>query len=782
MPNAPSQNVCSFCRQPLREMGDSESIHPGDAPTKKTTAELEPVLPAWLRDARANARRAEAEKTAEDAQAEAEHPAPKKEEAPDLLAGLASAAREDQDDEIPEWMRGAAPVSATPVKPEKNTEKTFPRRQELRWGDTDELGGMATTPIPSAPESGDALLPWMRGTETEPAEEKDEVSNWLNRRADTPQEASPVSPFASGTVKPPVTGELTDWLDKARSEIEATPATPEIESGDSLGEWLSNQLRGDAAPEQAATSESFNADIDLPDWMKPPGESVPPRKEEARASSLPDWMSPETEKSAAPTQDAGQTDLPTWMQTPPAPPAQKAEATPAPDWMAAFREQDLSAEVKAPFAAPGPEVPSAPAFVPSQESLENEQAGELFSADMPDWLSNIAPTEQKSEAPATAGEPPREAIAPADLPSWVQAMRPVETVLPDAQSTRPLPEGPLEDNGPLAGLRGVLPLGELIQPGKPKAHAIRLQVSEAQQADASLLEQMLATETQAEPLRGGGRLVSQRVLRWVLSALMILLVSSLLMIGSRTVPLPVTPPDESSLILSTLDALPESAPVLMIFDYEPALAGELEAAAAPLMDRLLGLRHPRVTILSTSPTGAALAEHFFAKTQAQHNYLPEQNYVNLGYLPGGTIGILSFAENPLAAMPSMLWASPAAQDVNRLADYAAILLLTDQAETARAWVEQTASHREGRPLVVISSAQAAPMIQPYLFSGQVNGLVSGLRGGAAFESASGTGSPVRDYWDTYNFATLFAALLIVLGGLWNWIAGARARQRGLGDI
>ncbi len=763
MPNAPTQNVCSFCRQPLREVEGDPGFRPGESPTKKTTADLEPVLPAWLRDVRANARRADAEKTAEDAQSEAEHPAPPKETPPDLLAGLASAAREDQDDEIPDWMRGAAPVSTTPIKPEKK-DQTFPRRQEIRWENEpeDEMGGMATTPIPTAPESGDALLPWMRGTGQEPTEEKDEVSSWLDRQEPAPAEPPAISPFASGTFKPPGTGELTDWLDKASAEIERPAAAPETDSGDSLGKWLSNLPRDSVPAETSDVSETFQADINLPDWMKPAEDLPAAQKQEAEIPPLPDWMKPAEE--------------------PPAAPSKKMEATPAPDWMASLRGQESSAEANASFAEPGPEVPRAPAFVPSQESLDHEQAEELFSVDMPDWLSNIAPTEQKPEADALPGETAREQISPADLPSWVQAMRPVETVLPDAQSTRPLVEGPMEDNGPLAGLRGVLPLGGLIQPGKPKAHAIRLQVSEAQQADASLLEQMLAAETQAEPLRGGGRLVSQRILRWVISALLILLVSFLLMSGSRSVPLPVTLPEESSQILSTLDTLPEGAPLLMIFDYEPALAGELEAAAAPLVDRVLGLRHPRVTILSTSPTGAALAERFFANTQARHNYQREQNYINLGYLPGGTIGILSFAENPLAAMPSMLWATPAAQDVNRFADFAAILLLTDQAETARAWVEQTASHREGRPLLVVSSAQAAPMIQPYLFSGQVNGLVSGLRGGAAFESTSGVESPVRIYWDTYNFATLFAALLIVLGGLWNWIAGARARQQGLGEI
>ncbi len=751
MPNPPGQNVCSFCRQPLRAPEDSQPIRPGELPTKKTTAELEPVLPDWLKDARANARRvdADAARAAEQAQAAVERPAPKKEEVPDLLAGLESASREEQEDDIPEWMCGAAPAPAErPAKPEK-PEQTFPRRQEIHWGDetksagllrSEEMGGMATLPIPSAPESagllrlsagllrlsGDAMLPWMRGAGDEPAAEKDErkPSNWLAGQSAAPQEQPPVSPFPTGSLQPPSTGELTGWLDKVGAEAAAPTDQPAAESGDSVGDWLSSLPRGEDLPAPAESSgASFGEDIDLPAWMKPAAE--PPAESKG--------------------------DAPGWMREPPA-------------------------NESARLAEPAPEVPRAPAFVPGAETAESSQGNELFSIEMPDWLSNIAPTDQKS---ASAGT--QEAIAPADLPSWVQAMRPVESILPGLPFTVPSAEGPLEENGPLAGLRGVLPTaGGLIQPGKPKVQAIRLQSSEAQQSSAALLEQMLAAETQAKPLRGGGRLVSQRVLRWIISAMLILLVTFTLLGGSQSVPLPAALPEESNLMLPVIDLLAEGAPVLMIFDYEPALAGEMEAAAAPFVDRVLGLRRPRVTILSTSPTGAALAERFMAATQSRHNYRGGEDYVNLGYLPGGTAGILSFAENPRAALPLPGWDSAAAQGVSRFPDYKAVILLTDQAETARAWVEQTGATRAGLPLLVVSSAQAAPMIQPYLLSGQVNGLVSGLRGGAAFESSSGLGSPVRRYWDAYNFATLFAALLIVFG-LWNFLAGARARRQGLDE-
>lgn len=714
MPNPPGQNVCSFCRQPLRVPEDNQSIRPGELPTKKTTAELEIVLPDWLKDARANARRVDAENAAVEAQDAVEHPAPKKEEVPDLLAGLESASRDEQDDDIPEWMRGAAPSSAErPAKPEK-PEQTFPRRQEIHWDDE------RSNPVDKRSNPVD-----------EPATEKDEVSDWLAGKSAAPQEKPPVSPFAGGTFPSlPSAGEATDWLEKVGSESAAPASQPAAESGDSIGDWLSSLPRGEALPAPAESSEtSFGEDIALPDWMKSAAESP-----------------------AAPKEKQAETSAPDWMQEPPA---------------------DESARL----AEPAPEVPRAPAFVPSAEPAESSQENELFSIEMPDWLSNIAPSDQKSAPSET-----QEAIGPANLPSWVQAMRPVESILPGESFTVPSAEGPLEENGPLAGLRGVLPMaGGLIQPGKPKAQGIRLQSSETQQSSASLLEQMLAAETQAKPLRGGGRLVSQRVLRWVISAMLILLVTFTLLGGSQSVPLPAVLPEESNLMLPVIDLLPEGAPVLMIFDYEPALAGEMEAAAAPFVDRVLGLRRPRVTILSTSPTGAALAERFMAATQARHNYRGGEDYVNLGYLPGGTAGILSFAENPRAAMPLPGWDSAAAQGVSRFSDYKAVILLTDQAETARAWVEQTGAARAGLPLLVVSSAQAAPMIQPYLLSGQVNGLVSGLHDGAAFESSSGLGSPVRRYWDAYNFATLFTALLIVFGGLWNFLAGARARRQGLDE-
>jgi hypothetical protein len=289
---------------------------------------------------------------------------------------------------------------------------------------------------------------------------------------------------------------------------------------------------------------------------------------------------------------------------------------------------------------------------------------------------------------------------------------------------------------------------------------------------------MLASETTAKPLHTDSSVVlSQRVLRWVVTGILLVLITVNLLSGLQLLPLPSQLSSEGELAKSAILGLPDDAPVLMIFDYEPALAGELDVAAGSFVDQMIALHHPRITILSTSPTGPALADRFMNTSQARG-----QEYINLGYLPGESSGILAFAMNPRNAMPNQAaWDLPVAQDVTRFSDYALVILLTDRAETARAWVEQTAGQRNGRPFVIISSAQAAPLIQPYLLSGQVNGLVSGLHEGAAFEQAAGNDGLARQYWDAYDLSILVVCLVIVIGGLWNLLQGIRFRRQGVNE-
>ncbi len=100
-------------------------------------------------------------------------------------------------------------------------------------------------------------------------------------------------------------------------------------------------------------------------------------------------------------------------------------------------------------------------------------------------------------------------------------MRPVEFA---ASKPPPVEEGAdrVESVGPLAGLRGVLPAEpDVSRVGKPSGYSIKLQVSDAQQTHANLLETLVKEEGLARPIPQRSVISPQHVLRLVISVVLI---------------------------------------------------------------------------------------------------------------------------------------------------------------------------------------------------------------------------------------------------------------------
>ena len=235
-------------------------------------------------------------------------------------------------------------------------------------------------------------------------------------------------------------------------------------------------------------------------------------------------------------------------------------------------------------------------------------------------------------------------------------MRPVEAVIHEAASG--IEDQAPEREGPLAGLRGVIPLLPIGSSRRPKALSLTLQATDEHQASAGLLEQILASETAPRPLVTSDFLASQRVLRWALTGLVIVVLGAMILLRSQSMPISTALPVHVSSASNAIANIPENSQVLVVIDYEPALAGEMEAVSGPLLDHIILLRHPGLSFLSTSPNGSALAERLMTNTNINRpapeglGYNAGEQYFNLGYLPGGAAGVLEFVESPQTAIPS----------------------------------------------------------------------------------------------------------------------------------
>jgi hypothetical protein len=863
--NLSDQEFCQFCQTRLQPLagdikGEDQPLTPGQIPTKKSTAELEPVLPQWLRDVRNSARQTSEEEPAQPAQ-QTPPLSRSASSSADLLAGLHAQRQEAQDEEedTPDWLANITGETPKPKKPQAES-------PDLRWVELGDKKDFAhSEPEPETP-------PWLSGISpvTPQNEEKDELTDWL-RAANASQESQqPSQPFSfDNPPSTPAADETQDWLHSMVSDDGAVfndsgNAAEEPFTTSDTPDWL-RALDAENAAQNAGTPSSASstppAFSDTPDWLRamdtenagaPSGvAATPPAFSEAgpgefgdvlsSADDTPDWL--KGLESAAPSSDQD------WLKSLqpadeqpsqaapaesgvdiiPAPPEKPAQEQPSaqsdadldiPSWLKAaapqssiFTEPSAAQETSAPasssdmpdwlntFKSAGePEAQAAPTFSDKPARVEPPSTADtakpaadsdaLFT-EMPDWLSIADDTASPESIPAPITN--TDAIAPGDLPSWVQAMRPVDAGVPQTSTSLSGDKKP-ELRGALAGLQGVLPAGTgLISTSKPKAYSVKLQASEEQQAHAALLEQILSAETAPVPIDTFSVLGTSRGLRWFLVFLFFVILTVVLVMRTSIFLLPVAFPVEAVSALNVMrEAIVDDARVLVIFDYEPARAAEIEAAAVPMFDAVMRLRYPRLTFVSTNESGAILAERFISSGPlAEINYQSGSQYLNLGYLPGGQMGIRAFAADPIRTIkypfpqslnlldfriPALAQTFPPLEGVSSLSNFKVLVLFTDDADSARAWIEQTTPARGTSPLVVVSSAQAAPMLQPYYASKQISGLVSGIYGGALFEQNNeGRSSTVRAYWDAYSIGMLLAMALILGGGLVNLALGLRDR-------
>jgi len=795
------------------KLATSDLVHPGEEPTIKSTAALESTLPSWLRSLRKAEESAEGRpegETSPDQRLPLSPPPDtspdSKDDQPDWLPGLGKSVSDDEK-EVPDWL-----ASLREEKPDTSAQESISLQDRalnttgsLSAGvaDADWVARLGGEPKPQTPE-------------TKPqGETQGEVESldWLDSLG-----TEPAVPGAGENVAAEQDEALHDWLSNLPANPPDIPedVLPELGEKEPLPDVQEQPQEKLVEPEPTLkVPDSAAVEPENPDWLTDLG-SMPVKAEEPPTESLPDWLAgsetkPEPEVATPapasvaeiPPAPASGEEIPSWLSQYQAqataaeqqevkiepmegilqPPVTREGTGPLPEWLVGIEKSPTPSGVT-PALSASEEVPA------SSEKTDQE-----FSLEMPDWISKLNPEQAFEKASGGNNEPATpENLEISELPSWVQAMRPVESVVAETPETTQVEAQAPEQTGPLAGLQGVLP----VSPGlgtlrKPPAYTAVLQVTDSQQRYATAFERMISGETQ--PLAAGrARLTSNRVWRWLITIFLLAAVVVPLLTGIPATPASNLRPPETVSAFTLIGNLPSNAPVLVVFDYDPALSGELEAAAAPFMDHLL-LQGPRLALISTSPTGPALAERFLHDANASpliagHNYQSGQQYVNLGYLAGGPSGVQYFANSPTEAAPFTLdgqqaWTLPPLQGVQALSDFAAIIVLTDNADTGRVWIEQTGSTIGNAPMLMVISAQAEPMILPYYDSGQVKGLVTGLAGGEAygqiFTHPDSTLGLADKYWNSFGVGTLVAEILIVIGAIWSAVAGWRARRDKSGE-
>ena len=581
-----------------------------------------------------------------------------------------------------------------------------------------------------------------------------------------------------------------------------TPAQGE----DELGKLLSSFGKPDEVEKQAAVPEgSPNLEQNIPDWLKETEASFLDKSEDIPEEPTPDQVSEQIDSLLNPP------------STPPSPQVPAIDD----DWLASLLEeagagepvqtgseeepleeqaQDVSREsTEAPVEGsteekqPPPTKPiEKPAWLTSLEASSTiKMEGELFASEPgqmeapaeesiekkgedlpapPDWVSKSGP-EENPPSPKESETP----IAPAELPGWLEALRPTEAVSLT---------GPVEDlsgadivtAGPLVGLRGVISARpSALRAQKPPTYSIKLRVTDEQQARVAMMEELLADEEKPKPLPSQPIITSRNIFRWIVAILLFLPMVWVVIAGSQQTPAP-QPGNIPGVVDFTqqIQMLPSGEPVLIAFDYEAGFSGEMNVAVTNVMSQLMN-KNVYMTLVATTPSGPALAESMINQVSSSLAGNPGSysNYTDLGYLPGGTMGLLGLAISPRSILPYSLdgynvWAGVPLNAISSIKDFAAVIIMTHDPDIARSWIEQIGPQLQeaGKPLLIVTSSQAEPLIRPYYeaIPSQVQGLIAGLAGGIAYGRTVGI-LQHNGVWDAFSVGITVSVLIILIGSI-----------------
>jgi hypothetical protein len=214
----------------------------------------------------------------------------------------------------------------------------------------------------------------------------------------------------------------------------------------------------------------------------------------------------------------------------------------------------------------------------------------------------------------------------------------------------------------------------------------------------------------------------------------------------------------------------------------------MDAAANAVVDHLM-LKGAYLTLVTTTPTGPAQAERLIrlVRDRGGHQYQSAAQYTNLGFIPGGAAGLLGFAQIPRRVLPYsqegiFAWSASPLQPVDTIQDFALVMVITENPDTARAWIEQVQPELGNTPLLMVLSSQAEPVVRPYYEGSprQVGGFVAGLAGGAAYENLQARPGLARKYWDAFSMSILLAAGLLAAGGAVSILSARYADRKKAG--
>ncbi len=228
--------------------------------------------------------------------------------------------------------------------------------------------------------------------------------------------------------------------------------------------------------------------------------------------------------------------------------------------------------------------------------------------------------------------------------------------------------------------------------------------------------------------------------------------------------LPIKISSEVRGVYDHIESLPEHSVFLLSIDFDPASKPELYPQAIALL-RHAFKKKLRVITMTLWVSGTGMADQLVTQVAKEMGKEYGQDYAFLGWSPGGPAVIINMGQDLSSAFPSDYSGRstkdlPVLDGVRNLKDVTYMVSLGAGKPGVEEWYvfgKDKYKFEMGGGCTGVM----APGLYPLLRSGQINGLIGGLRGAAEYESLIGQRGKAVAGMDAQS-ATHFAIIVLVI--------------------
>lgn len=237
----------------------------------------------------------------------------------------------------------------------------------------------------------------------------------------------------------------------------------------------------------------------------------------------------------------------------------------------------------------------------------------------------------------------------------------------------------------------------------------------------------------------------------------------------------VTP--EVKVVYDRIDALKPGEIVMLACEYDPSMSAEMSPMTIAVL-RHCYRKNLRILATGLTSNGVSLIESELKQIAQEFGKEYGVDYVYLGYKPYPGIVIMAMGEDFRNPFPNDYYNTPIDQlpMMKGVKNYqnVALVLTINSTSGIDYWI----TYGQGRykfPLAAAATAVMAPNYYNYLQSGQLFGLIGGLRGAAEYEQLIDTpGTATRGMFVQSISHMLIVGLILVGNGIF---VASRLRKR-----